>query len=162
MKYIILFFLFISISIFAKPIERNEILKLVPSELANLNKSDTFETLSSRFKGKIKKSKEQETLFLKYFSKDNDVTIGFEKGKFSYVLIKLPEEHKSSLFDKIYESLTDKEKQELKEKNTMSGHEVGRYLTVNLKDQSLRLKFKHDDSKSLQSVLIWNLGDDTP
>lgn len=162
MKNKILLFLFFSVSIFAKPVERVEILKLVPEELASLKKSDTFDDLSSKFKEKIKKSQDQKTLYLKYFSKQNDVTIGFNNGKFSYVLIKLPNDHNSSLFDKIYDSLTEKEKVQLKDYNSKSGHKVGRDITVNLKDQSIRLKFKHDDSKALQSVLIWNPGDKTP
>lgn len=163
MKYLILLFIFISNSIFATPsVERNEILKLIPSEFSNFSKKDTFESLSSRFKAKISKSKDQKTLFLKYFSNDNDVTIGFEKGKFSYVLIKLPKQEKSSLFNKIYDSLTEEEKKQLVKNNTKSGHEVGRDITVNLKEQSLRLKFKNDETKTLQTVLIWNEGVKTP
>lgn len=162
MKYLLLISIFIISSVNAKNVERTEILKLVPRELAILNKSDTFESLSSRFKDKIKNTKDQKILYLEYFNKDNDVTIGFNQGKFSYILINLPDQKKSSLFNKIYDSLTEKEKKQLKENNTKSGHDVGRYITVNLKNQSLRLKFKHDESKALQSVLIWNQGEQSP
>ena len=163
MKYLFILFIFTISPLFGKTgVERSEILKLIPAEFSSLTKSDSYDDISSRFKDKISNSNKQKTLFLKYFGKDNDVTIGFDKGQFSYLLIKLPKQEKSSLFQKIYDSLSEDEKKKLVQINTSSGHTVGRDITVDLKDQSLRLKFKNDNSKTLQSVLIWSEGSKAP
>lgn len=163
MKYLILLFTFLSSTIFAtQSIDRGEILKLIPSEFSNFKKTDTFEDLKVRFKDKIIETKDQKTLFLKHFRKDNDVTIGFENGKFSYVIVKLPKKERPSFFKQVFDTISVEERRKILRDNTNSGHEVGRSISVNLEDQSLRLKFNNDETKTLQTVILWNEGAKAP
>lgn len=158
----ILFILIAGIASAQGPSLRDEVLKLIPKEFAELSSKDTFDGLSEKFKDKILDVKNQKTLFLKHNTKDNDVTIGFENGKFSYLLIKLPKDE-SAMFERTLASMNKNEKDALYKKvNSGGGHHFGKEIEVELPDESLRLKFKNDSQKTLRSVLMWNKGAKAP
>lgn len=164
MKCLILLLSIYSQLAFASEIElRKEVLALLPQELSSLSDTDTYESVKAQFKDKIIDTKDKQTLFLGYFTKDNDVTIGFKDGKFSYVFIKLASKNRNAIFEKTIDSLSSSQKAKFdKSLKEGGGHEFGRELAIELPEQAMKLLFKNNEAKDLHSVVFWNKGAKAP
>ena len=163
MRLIIISLLFISHLAQANSKDlRERALKLIPNELAELSKNDSFEQLKEKFKDKIIEVKNEKVIYLKYFKKDNDVTIGFENGKFSYTLVSFNQSDKGSLYKRDLDQLSEDEKKLQAKKAIEKAHEKGRDIDLIVKDQSIKFKFKNNSSRDIKSILIWNKGDEMP
>lgn len=142
---------------------REEVLGIIPKELSALSAIDRFEDVRTRFKDKLIGKQNQETLYLGYFTKDNDVTLGFSEGKFSYALVKLPDDKNKAFFERVMSSMSQAEKNKLAKKiKSGGGHHFGKEFEIELPKQALRLKFKNNEEKTLRSVLFWNKGAKAP
>lgn len=161
-KLLYLIVLLLSLQAHASSTARDEILKIVPSELANLSKED-FKTVSTRFQDKIS-GKKSNSLFLNY-NNANDVTIGFKKDKFKYLLMEASSEMKEKtpgLFGRIYTSLDQKEKNKITKEMSTPSHNAGDIIVINLASESLRLEFSNNENKTLKRIIMWPMGEQSP
>lgn len=154
--------LFLSFSLqAAAPTLRQEILGQLPLELRQLSPQDTQKVLEQKFAGKIR-SKEKNALFLSYFGQDNDVTIGLKDGRFEYLYIKIPGTFKldgKKLFDQALNSLTPAEKKaQIKRWDQEDhSHRAGRFLSIDLPKEKMKLEFKRNESREVNSLVYWPL-----
>ncbi len=143
---------------------RNEILKSLPEDISSLNNDSKVSEIKKKFQSKII-NESKNTLFLKYFSESNDLTIGTKDENLSYVYLKadqkLRDKH-SQLFSKIYSELTIKQKDKITEKMNSASHAAGRYITIDLPEQGLMLEFANNEAKSLHSMTFWTPGEKHP
>lgn len=143
---------------------RNEILRTLPEDISTLSKNSKVSEIKKKFQSKIIKTS-KDALFLKYFSETNDLTIGTQHEKLTYVYLvanqKLKDKH-SQLFSKIYSELTSKEKNKINVELSEADHGAGRYIKVNLPEQGLELEFTNNENKSLHSVTFWTPGEKHP
>ncbi|KKR66948.1 MAG: hypothetical protein UU07_C0002G0001 [Parcubacteria group bacterium GW2011_GWF1_40_5] len=166
-KAIILLSIFCCLQGFAalKELEtRKAVLESLPPDLSSLSNNSKVLDLKKKFKSKI--IKESKTaLFLKYFSESNDVTIGTQKQKLTYVYLKanqtLKDKH-SQLFSRVYSELTSKEKDKINEDLSSASHDTGRFIKIDLPEQGLMLEFSNNEAKSLHSVTFWTPGEKHP
>ncbi|WP_408098426.1 hypothetical protein ACJVC5_05815 [Peredibacter sp. HCB2-198] len=148
----------------AKQPIRDEVLKLLPSELSQLSSKSSREEIEKIFQDKIK-SKEQDALYLHYFSAKNDVTIGLKKNRFHYLYAQLPNESQTSsqsLFRRVYSGLSSKEKEKLEKSLQAPSHDAGRTITIEVPGENLKLEFANNESKRLRSVTIWPMNGKRP
>ncbi len=141
---------------------RTEVMEILPSEISALNNSTDLKAVKKKFSRHIKKS-EKDAVYLHYFSKNNDLTIGLKDQHVSYVLVKVPASIKSkaqNIFEKAYLRLS-KAEQKLLLQNENS-HEAGNYIEIKLPEEALTLKFINNDKKDLHSVLFWTPGEKQP
>jgi hypothetical protein len=143
---------------------RNEILRSLPEDISSLSNDSKVSEIKKKFQSKII-NESKNTLFLKYFSETNDLTIGTRDENLSYVYLKanqkLKEKH-SQLFSKVYSELTTKQKDKITEKMNSASHAAGRYITIDLPEQGLMLEFANNEAKSLHSMTFWTPGEKHP
>lgn len=139
---------------------------LVPQELRELKPTETAISLEKKFSLKFRKTIPEKALYLKYFEKKYDVTIGFQNGTYRYLYLELPHalsKKSVGLYQTLMGQLTDKEKETILRTNAMDTTETkGRTLTVDLPKESMRLEFSNDETNTLQSILLWHPGDLIP
>lgn len=156
-RFFVLFFILVgSNSSWATKISfRHLIEKDLPQELTKLSYKTTKQELVNTFKNKISLS-EKDTLYIDYFKKSNDVTIGLTKDHFEYILISPPlnQIKEPELFKKVYSSLSDEEKKHLEKPMNLKTHDEGRYITVKLPREYMTLKFINNEEKTLVSILL--------
>lgn len=141
---------------------RSEVLNMLPTDLSNIDKSTDLKSISKKFSKQISRS-EKDAVYLNYFSKSNDVTIGLKNKKVSYVLLKVPFQIRSkaqNLFEKAYLRLSKEDQRKLLKNN--NSHEAGMLVEIKLPEEALLLKFKNTDKKELHSVIFWTPGEKLP
>lgn len=145
---------------------RDEIIKMLPPELAKLSAQDNEQKLRTSFAKQLDtKKSNSSSLYLNYFSEQNDVTLGLLKGNFHYLYLEAPKEMKDAepyLFSKIYAQLSKKEKAAVASDLTRGGHDAGHYISIDLPAQGLRLRFNNSEKKELKSILMWPVGGKHP
>lgn len=163
-KLLLLIIFAISFSVSSEPTsKRDEILAIIPKDLASLSKED-FKTISHKFHDKIADEKKSNALFLNYNS-TNDVTIGFKNQQFKYLLMETSPEMKeksSGLFERLYSSLNQKEKNKIAKELTKPAHNAGEIIAIDLASESLRLEFANNEKKTLKRVIMWPVGGESP
>lgn len=151
--------IFFSSSIWGKVNIRNQILELIPKELSELNSQDSRSDIEKKLSSKISKKDKPDTLYLNYFDEKNDVSIGTESGKFSYLYVELPEsltEPKQELFKSIVDQLSEEQKKKIAQENEKKiGHEKGRFIVIDLPEEGLKLEFLNNEKKLLHSVIMF-------
>lgn len=139
---------------------RDEVLKLLPSDLATLSATETRKALEEKFSKKIQKKDDPKNLYLHYFADKNDVTIGTKDGLFEYTYIEFPRsiiEKSAGFYASVVDQLTAKQKKEVEASNKkISSHETGRFIQIDLPEQGLKLEFVNNEKKDLRSVIIFN------
>jgi len=144
-------------------LERTDIEKILPAELVKTLQEKASKA-EETFKKKIYK-KETDALYLNYFGRNGDVTLGVKDHQVSYLYVKIPPEiqKKAHLFDRAYDSLSDQEKKALHKKMSEStSHDKGRYTLIELPQKSMKLEFNNDERRTLRSVILWPLGEKLP
>lgn len=134
----------------------HDLLSGLPKELQNLNSKMSEKVLRQKFKKNIY-SQDKNTLYLHFFSDQNDVTIGLTDRHFSYVLIKPPkkiQDKNRHLFSKVVGQLSPEEKEKLNPLRNIS-HEGGSTIRVPLPEEKLTLVFANNETKELLSILYW-------
>ncbi|MFA5584734.1 MAG: hypothetical protein WDA09_11020 [Bacteriovoracaceae bacterium] len=146
-------------------LERKDVENILPSELVKTLKDRDLVKVEKTFEKKIN-SKEADALYLDYFGKKNDVTLGIKDKKVSYLYVRIPTEiqkKQNDLFDKAYDSLTQKEQEALNKKIAEdSSHGKGQFTTLDLPKKSMRLEFFNDEKRTLRSILLWPEGEKLP
>lgn len=137
---------------------RNRVLELLPKELSTLSVKDSRRDIEKKLADKIYKKDQPDTLYLNYFDEKNDVSIGTESGKFSYLYVEIPRalaEKQKDLFNIVIDQLTQKQKEKIiKENEVKTNHEKGRFIIINIPDERIKLEFYNNEMKSLHSVII--------
>jgi hypothetical protein len=145
--------------VWAKASLRGQVLELLPKELASLTPQMTRQELETKFASKISKKDQEDTLYLSYFDEKNDVSIGTEKGKLSYLYVEVPASLNSShpkIFDNILSQLSDEAKKKIISENQKKiSHESGRYILIDLPEEGLKLEFVNNESKALRSIILY-------
>ena len=151
--------LFVTSSLWAKPSIRTEILDLLPKELSTLTPNDSRKDIEMKLSSKISKKDKPEALYLNYFDQTNDVSIGTESGKFSYLYVEIPQSiavEKENLYSSILGQLTSEQKKKIAEENEKKiSHEKGRFIIIDLPEEGLKLEFSNNEKKSLHSVIVF-------
>lgn len=156
-----------SASVYASPPSvRDEIIKMLPEELTKIDETQTRAELEKKFADKIQKKEDKDALYLQYFEKKNDVTIGFKKDHFQYLYIEFSLDWNKKipgLFERTLKSIPPEElKKQEKKALVNTSHESGRYLILDLPKQGLKLEFLNNENKDLRSVIMWKPGRDLP
>lgn len=151
--------LFISSSVLARGTIRDQILNLLPKELSELKADDSRKEIETKLSSKISKKDKPEALYLNYFDEKNDVSIGTDSGKFSYLYVELPgsiSESGKDLYQSIVGQLSDEQKKKIAEENEKKiTHEKGRFIIIDLPEEGLKLEFSNNDNKTLHSVIVF-------
>ena len=163
--FIFLWVLLLSLQVLATPNAsiRKEVMAKLPAEFSEIKKSQDSTSLKKTFSKKIKKA-ESDTLYLQYFEKKNDVTIGLKDKRFEYLYLEVPASMKEKfkgLFARAYDKLSESDRKNILSSKSPA-HENGRYLEITLPDEGLSLRFDNDDRKDLHSVLYWVPGEKRP
>ena len=151
--------IFMTTSAFAKATIREQILELLPKDLSSLKPEDSRSEIESKLSSKISKKDKPDTLYLNYFDEKNDVSIGTESGKFSYLYVELPQsltEAKKELFESIVGQLSaDQKKKMAQDQEKKVSHDKGRYIIIDLPEEGLKLEFTNNDKKLLHSMIVF-------
>jgi hypothetical protein len=150
---------FITSSALAKITIREQILEILPSDLSSIKSGDSRSDIESRLSSKISKKDKPDTLYLNYFDEKNDVSIGTEGGKFSYLYVELPQsltEPKKDLFESIVSQLSTEQKKKMaQEQEKKISHDKGRYIIIDLPEEGLKLEFSNNEKKLLHSMIVF-------
>ncbi len=150
---------FITSSALAKITIREQILEILPSDLSSIKSGDSRSDIESRLSSKISKKDKPDTLYLNYFDEKNDVSIGTEGGKFSYLYVELPQsltEPKKDLFESIVSQLSTEQKKKMaQEQEKKISHDKGRYIIIDLPEEGLKLEFSNNEKKLLPSMIVF-------
>lgn len=156
--YIVIFSSFIPCG-FAKTTIRSQVLDLFPKEITSLTPEDTRQTLEKKFSSKISKKEDPNALYLNFFEEKNDVTLGTENGRLAYIYLEVPRSLKESnkqLYNFILDQLSENQKKKIITENQKKiTHETGRFITLDLPEEGLKLEFANNERKSLNSVIIF-------
>lgn len=140
---------------------RNQILDLLPKELSSLTSKDLRKDIENKFSSKINKKDQPDTLYLNYFDEKNDVSIGTEGGKFSYLYAELPPsivDENIDLYKSIVSQLSEEQKKKIiQEHEKKISHEKGRFIIIDLPEEGLKLEFLNVEKKPLHSVIVFPL-----
>ncbi len=150
---------FITSSALAKVTIREQILEILPSDLSSIKSGDSRSDIESRLSSKISKKDKPDTLYLNYFDEKNDVSIGTEAGKFSYLYVELPQsltESKKDLFESIVGQLSTEQKKKMaQDQEKKISHQKGRYIIIDLPEEGLKLEFSNNEKKLLHSMIVF-------
>lgn len=164
MKWPLLFFLFLFSSSTMAQLERTDIENILPAELVKTLQEKKVSKVEEALKNKIYK-KEADALYLNYFGRNGDVTLGVKDHQVTYLYVKIPAEiqKKTNLFDRAYDTLSEQEKKALNKKSSENtSHDKGRFTRIELPKKSMKLEFNNDEKRTLRSVILWPLGEKLP
>lgn len=165
MKFTLIFLSFLFSTYLYASEARQEVLKLLPEDLVQILGKDA-DIAEQQFKAKISKKEKEGTLYLKYFEKSGDVTLGIKDKVVVYVYAELPtavSQKNPGLFKKALTWMTPEELEKQKEKiSEDESHEAGRFFQLDYPKESLKLEFINNAQKTLHSVVIWKEGEKAP
>lgn len=139
---------------------RQQVEDLLPDELVNLSSKTVRADLEKKLTTKVIKKKDSDALYLKYFEDKNDVTVGFKKNHFEYLYVELPSklsQKKPNFYIDIIKQLSKSQKEKIAKENAESGgHEVGRFIIMDIPEEKLKLEFYNTDKKELRSIILYS------
>ena len=136
---------------------REDVLAHVPPELAKLSPTVSAATLHKQFDKKVISKNDKDAIYLHYFGKENDVTIGLKNNHYDYLFLKansLLQSKTQGLFQKLYVNFNSSQKKEFDKAQRSPSHDAGRTLTMNLPQEGLTLLFHNDEEKSLYAIVV--------